>query len=567
MNYPTIIKSSQIPYNSVTFKDKKYLSLLKPMLNRILFKLALFVLFIVPAGLVSSCLANQPLINFIEFDAYVEKAMQDWLVPGAAIAIVKDGKIVHLKTYGVSNLKSKKPVTPQTIFPIASLTKGFTVAILSQLVEEGKIQWNDKVRKYLPDFRIADETASDTFTIEDLLSHRSGLPGYAGDSLVETGWSAQEIYQALHKIPLKTPFRSAYDYQNVFPGIAGWIAAKIAEKPLSELYEEYLFQPLQLEQTSIGKDGLTGGESLWIRFKKKIKSYFSDRTSQYCQQDDKAVEIIDGNDSLYCFEASRGIDASITDMAKWLIFQLGDGTHNGHPLISPTHIHQMRTSHINIGAPQGGRLFPKERVKNIAYGMGWFIHDYDRLEIIGHMGGMAGTRSIMAISPQEKIGIVILSNTGGMRVSLFPEVIRSKFFDLYLKLPDQHDWSQKLLTEIKASRSRILQNRANRRLQSPKAAHNLQTYTGVFENDLYGQLKVTMEQGKLYLNYRKLKVELTHWNGDSFSFLPNVFSKAYSGTDIGDVMFGAVSSKEKSKPAMGVNLLHEGADSVFYRQN
>lgn len=522
---------------------------------------------ILVAWLITPGLADEPIINFAEFDAYIEQTMQDWQVPGVAVAIVKDGKIVHLKTYGVSSLKSKKPLTAQTIFPIASLTKGFTAAILSRLVDEGKIGWDDRVRKYLPDFKLADEAASEAFTIEDLLSHRSGLPGFASDTLVETGWTAQEIYQAIHKIPLKNPFRSTYDYQNVFPGLAGWIAASVVGKPLSEVYESYLFHPLHLDQASLGKDGLTGGESLWARLKKKIASYFSDQSHQYCQLDGKALEVPGGNDGIYCFEASRGVNASITDMAKWMLFQLDDGIHNGKPLISQANIQRMRTSHINVGAPQGGRLFPKERVKNIAYGMGWFIHDYDRLDVLGHMGGMTGVRSIIAIVPQEKLGIVILSNLGGMRVSLLPEAIRSKFFDLYLKLPDQHDWSQELLTEIKTAREKILQKRSSQRLQNPMAGHDLQAYVGIFENDLYGQLKVAVEDGKLYMNYRKLKVELTHWNGDSFNFLPNEFSKSYSGTDMGNVMFSIANPSSKAESAMGISLFYEGVDNTFYRKN
>lgn len=531
------------------------------MLKYLFSKLIFVVLLITPA------IADEPIINFAEFDAYVEKTMQDWLVPGAAVAIVKDGQIVHLKTYGVSNLKSKKPITPQTIFPVASLTKGFTAAVLSRLVDEGKIKWDDKVRKYLPDFKIADEAASEAFTVEDLLSQRSGLPGFATDSLVETGWTAQEIYLAVRKIPLKAPFRSAYDYQNVFPGLAGWIAASVTGKPLSEVYESYLFQPLHLDQASIGKDGLAGGESLWTCLKKKIASYFTDRTSQYCQLDGKAIEIPDGNDGLYCFEASRGMNASITDMAKWMIFQLGNGTHNGQTLISQANMQRMQAPHINVGPPQGGRLFPKERVRNIAYGMGWFIHDYDRLQALGHMGGMTGMRSIITIVPEEKVGIVVLSNVGGMRVSLLPEAIRSKFFDLYLKLPDQHDWSQELLADIKASREKIAEKRSSQRLQNPRPIRDLQAYIGIFENDLYGQLKVTEENGKLFIHYRKLKAELKHWNGDNFSFLPNEFSKSYSGTDIGDVIFSIAPPSSTAKSAMGINLLHEGVNNIFIRKN
>ncbi|WP_032113054.1 serine hydrolase [Candidatus Paracaedibacter symbiosus] len=531
------------------------------MLKKLILKFIFILCFAIPA------VAEESIINFDEFDTYVDQSMKDWLVPGAAIAIVKEGKIVHLKTYGVRSIESKKPVTPETVFYVVSLTKGFTAALLSRLVDEGKIRWEDKVRKYLPDFKLADDAASEEFTIEDLLSQRSGLPGFAADSLVETGWTAPEIYKVIYKIPLKNPFRSTYDYQNVFPGVAGWIAAEVTGKPLSEVYDDYLFQPLHLEHTSIGKDGLTGGESWWIRIKKHVLSYFANKVDQYCQLNGKPIEILGGNEAIYCFEASRGINASITDMAKWMIFQLNGGIEDGNPLISPANIERMRTSHINVGAPQGGKLFPKERVKNIDYGMGWFIHDYNRLDVIGHMGGMVGTRSLIALAPKEKVGIVILSNMGGMRVSLFPEAIRSKFFDLYLKLPDQHDWSTELLNETGASLAKINSARLTYRLQHPAAMRDLQDYVGAYENDLYGTLAVTAENGEIYLNYRKLKVALKHWNGDNFSFQPNMFSKTYSGTDIGDVMFSLANPSTGIDSAVGINLLHEGVENVFYRKD
>lgn len=510
---------------------------------------------------------EEKIINFAEFDAYAEKAMQDWLVPGAAVVIVKDGKIVHLKTYGVRSLKSKKPVTPETVFHLVSLTKGFTAAIISRLVDEGKIRWDDKVRKYLPDFKLADTKASEDFTIEDLLSQRSGLPGFATDTLVETGWSAPEIYQVLYKIPFKNPFRSTYDYQNVFPGLAGWIVSYITEKPLSQAYETYLFQPLDLEQASIGKAGLTGGEPLWLRLKKEFLSYFSNRVDQYCQLDGEPLEISDGNDGIYCFEASRGMNASITDMAKWLIFQLDGGIIDGKTLISSSNIKKMRTPHINVGPPQGGRLYPKERVKNIDYGLGWFIHDYDRLHVLSHMGGMVGTRSLIAMVPEEKVGIVILSNMGGMRVSLFPEALRSKFLDLYLNLPDQHDWSKELLDEMKSSLERLKNTRISLRLQHPAPMSNIRDYFGLYENDLYGSLTVTAEKGVLYINYRHLKAALKHWNGDSFTFQPDEFSRSYSGTDIGNIFFQLPRSLKLEEADVGINLLYEGSDPIFHRKD
>lgn len=531
-----------------------------PKLSQMLIILSYFLVIFY---LLTPIKAEEDGINFTEFDAYIEQAMQDWLVPGAAVAVVKDGKVIHLKTFGIRSVKSKKPVTPETIFYIASLTKGFTAALISRLVDEEKIQWEDKVRKYLPDFRLADEEAAAEFTIEDLLSHRSGLPGFAGDSLVELGWGADEIYQALHKIPLKEPFRKAYDYQNIFPGIAGLIAEKVTGKPLSELYDTFLFNPLDLKNTNIGKDGLTGKETLWIKFKRKITSFFANKSDQHHQLDGKATVIKGGNPAIYCFEASRGINASIADMATWLLFQLNDGIHNGKTLISAKNIQRMRTSHILVGPPQGGRLFPKERVKEINYGMGWFIHDYDRLKVLSHMGGMTGVRSIITFSPEEKIGIVILANMGGMRVSLFPEAIRSKFFDMYLKLPDSHDWSKELLLDIKKSREKASKARLSYRLQSPLAEKDPTLYAGDYENDLYGKIKIAIEKDTLYMFYRKLKAHLKFWTGDNFSFQPSELSPSLAGTDIGDAVFRINNRPNDTEALLGINIFYEGIDSLF----
>ena len=510
--------------------------------------------------------AHDELVDFTKFDQYVAQSMQDWSVPGAAIAIVKGGKVIYLKTYGVRNVTTQQPVTPETLFPIASLTKGFTVALIARLVEEGKIQWEDRVQKYLPDFKIADEAASSDFTIEDLFSQRSGLPGFAADSLVETGWRAEEIYHALPKIPLKDPFRSTYNYQNVFPGIGGWIAEKVTHKPLSALYEDYLFSPLHLESAIIGKDGLTGGESFFTWMRKKIKAYFAPNVTQYCQLKGQALEVEGGNDSLYCFEASRGITMSITDMAKWAIFHLNKGIEDGQVLLSKTNIERMRTPHIHIGTPQGGRLFPKERVKSIDYGMGWFIHDYDRLQVLSHMGGMTGVRSLIVLLPHEEVGIVILSNMGGMRVSLFPEAIRSKFLDLYLKLPDQPDWSRLLRNEVQAATDKIKEQRNAFRLQHPVKEGQERSYIGTYENDLYGVLNIIQEKGQLFLLYRDLKVELAHWNGDIFNFPPHRFSKAYPAIDIGEVSFLDEGGPKGVASLLEINLLREGKDKPFYRK-
>ncbi len=506
-------------------------------------------------------------VDFEQFEKYVNKSMEEWNVPGAAIAIVKDGKVVYLKGFGTKKVGHQQPVTTATVFPLASVTKTFTVTVICRLIDEGKLHWDDKVRDYYPEFRLADERISAEFTIRDLLCHRSGLPGYAADTLIELGWSPEDTLNSLHKIPFKNAFREAYDYQNIFPGVAGLIIEKVTGKPLSQVYEEYLFKPLNLQETTIGDHGLTGGESWLSSLKAKWRFWRMDITDEHHPVNEKPTLIKDGNPTIYKFEASRGVNSSVRDLAQWMIFLLNDGKFEDQTLISAAQISETRTPHINVGPPQGGRLFPKDRVPDIDYGLGWFIHKYDRMTLLSHMGGMTGTRSLIALCPEEKVGIVVVSNMGGMRVSLFPEVIRSKFFDMYLNIKDERDWSKDLLEEFQKSRKQYAETRQANRLKNPLPSKDLSFYAGIYENDLYGKIEVVLEGDKLAVIYRSLpKTYLTHWNGDNFTFKSHELTRAYSGYDLGEISFGDNGKMPKSY-GLVINLFHEGKDTLFKRIN
>ena len=217
-----------------------------------------------------------------------------------------------------------------------------------------------------------------------------------------------------------------------------------------------------------------------------------------------------------------------------------------------------------LGSLRGGNLFPKERVTRIDYGMGWYIYDYAGVTVVGHMGGMTGVRSIIAFIPSEKVGIVVLANLGGMRVSYFPEALRSFFFDLYLGLPDKHDWSHNLYTEKKKSYDKTSLHRVQQQLLQPQPAAAYENYVGDYKNDLYGVIKIREENKKLVLFYRNLKVTLIHGNGDNFSFTGSDLSPGLAAIDRGDIVFGF---KPNSLKAFGfmVNLFREGVDPLFSR--
>jgi CubicO group peptidase (beta-lactamase class C family) len=491
-------------------------------------------------------------------EGYVREAMVSEGVPGAVVVIVKDGKILYSKGFGVKVLEQNEPVDEHTPFALASVTKNITNTLIARLVDQGKLDWKDKVLKYLPNFQLSDSRISQELSIEDLLSHRCGLPGFTADSLIELGWSASEIIDKMALFPFEGEFRKSYGYQNALVGIVGNIIEKVTGKPLSQVYQEELFQPAGLTETHIGNNQPS---SLWQKLvglfgKKRPQPTFHDTF------DGKTRFLPKGNPGLYTFPASSGITSTGHDLGKWLIFQLNKTQANSKRLISEPRVDEMRIPRIDVTI-QGGRQFPKNRITKVHYGMGWFIHDYAGVPVLGHMGGMAGTRSIILIIPQDNVGIVVLANLGGMRVSLFPEAIRNKFLDLYFNVKDNQDWAKELRDGIRHYRKKYDEQRRTYMLQHLAAAGNLDNYTGTYENALYGRVEISREGNALTLIYRdRPPVKLTHWNGNTFQFAGSDLSCGFSGTDLGEIAF----SDERGKSdRMMISLFHEGADPVFQR--
>ncbi|MBX3486961.1 MAG: serine hydrolase [Candidatus Paracaedibacteraceae bacterium] len=506
--------------------------------------------------------------DYKKFSDYAAKTCSEWGLAGLAYAIVEDGKITEIRPIGQKSAATCKALTKDTVFPIASLSKAFSSLLMIKLEEEGKIDINTPVVEILPNFKLASDEATQGFTVAKLFQHRSGLPTFAYDTLVETGWSESEIYGVLDQINPINPFDEKFDYQNIFPGLFGWVAEKVTEKTLNTLLAEEIFIPLAMTSASVGEDGTTPSDSKIKSFWQRIKTKFSDRIDQhYLFPSFRSHVIKGGNPAIYRFPASRGVNASITDMAKWLQFWMNDGiTSSGTRLISEAGLAKLQDRLTHVGAPQGGRLFPKERVTDIHYGMGWYIHDYGNIKrVLAHMGGMTGTRSLIAYAPEKKIGLVVLSNVGGMRVNLAPEALRSKFLDMVADIDDDRDWSLELKNELIKSRARQEEQRKEYRLKNPQPARTLETYVGTYENSLYGQLEIRLESGRLTLNYRDLSVSLNHWNGDNFSFPPSDFTKSYSVTDtpMGDIIFGVI--KDGKTDLCMMSALYEGKDTRFKR--
>lgn len=499
-----------------------------------------------------------------EFESFIESARKEWEAPGVAVVIVKDGHIIYEKGFGTVSVNDTTPITSETVFQIASLTKTFLATLIGHLVDEGKLSFDDPVRKYLPDFFLISEEASERFTVRDLISHCSGLPAFSGDTLIHMGFTQHEVIQSLSRIKAKYPPRSHYGYQNHLFGIASLVVEKATGEPIEDLFAKHIFTPLGMAHASTGLKAIQPQG-----FFKRLWNGLSGNSVPVvaCPHDilDGKVHTMAFNPEFYTFPGSTGINATIHDLGLWLLCQLNGGTLNGQAIISPENYKALRAPHVAVHTQNDQIQFPKERVRNIHYGMGWFTYEYGEgnrfVPVVSHMGGLSGVRSLMVMLPTEKLGIVILSNLGSMRVSMLPEAIRDKFLGLYLGLKDQN-WSTRNLNIMKDMRQKNADFKIQQKLMQPTAAQKLMYYEGTYESPLYGQVFIKQAGNSLRMTIRGHTVNLTHWNRDEFSFKSVELSPYYGDAEPGFIEFGGPNPQQASLCA--INLLHEG-DGLFKR--
>jgi len=314
---------------------------------------------------------------------------------GLAVAVVRDGRIVLTKTYGVREAGSAEPITPDTVFRLASLSKGFAATLAVLEARDGRFALSDPVSESVPQFRL--RTAKDTaaVTVEDILSHRTGLPPFAFDNLLEAGVAPMEILGRYKTVKLICPVRECYAYQNSTFNMIVNVIESATGKPFGEELRVRLFEPLGLKTASLGVNGLRGTGN-WAR--------------PHMRRDDvwSPVEV---KEAYYKLPAAGGMNASITDLARWVAAHMG-----ANPEILPPEIlANLSAPRIATPAETRRQRILKTPVTNTHYGLGWRTYDYAGSRVVTHSGGVEGYFAQIAYLPDSKSGIVILSNTRGAR--------------------------------------------------------------------------------------------------------------------------------------------------------
>lgn len=439
-----------------------------------------------------------------DLDAYAARILKEFEVPGLAIAIVKDGKVVLAKGYGVRKLGEPKLVDENTLFGIASNTKAFTAALLAMLVDEGKISWDDPVIKHLPGFQLYDPYVTREMTIRDLLTHRSGLGLGAGDLLwwPPTDFSRDELVRRLRFIKPASSFRSRYAYDNVLYMVAGQVITAVTGKSWDDFIEERIFAPL----------GMTTSNTSVRIFSSSV-----DVATPHAKFDGRVQTI--SPQPLDNVAPCGAINSSVAEMARWLIAQLNRGAiSENNRLFSERQSREMWSAQTILPLNDPPPHLAPLRANFAAYGLGWGLTEYRGFKTVSHTGGLLGYVSRVTLVPDLNLGVVVLTNqqSGGAFQSLTYRVL-----DHYMNAPAT-DWiaAYKKSEDMGEARAaQVAKGQAANRAADSKPSLPLAKYAGRYTDAWYGDMMISLENDKMVLRFAHTPLlvgDLEHWQYDTF---------------------------------------------------
>jgi CubicO group peptidase (beta-lactamase class C family) len=407
-------------------------------------------------------------------DYYISRAMTNWRIPGAAVCIIKDNKVVLMNAYGVKELGQNDKVDINTLFMIGSNTKAFTATALAMLQTQNKLSLDDKVTKYLPKFKLDDIEAGQMAVVRDLLCHRLGFRTFQGDfTFYNTNLTRDEVIAKLGQMKETYPFRTKWGYTNSAFLTAGQIIPVVTNRPWEVFLKDNIFAPLGMINT------LALSADMPKSYNRTVPHTLIDgRLSPipYCQ--------IDG------LAPAGGISSSINDMSKWVLALLNDGKVGQRQVIPLAAIKATREPQDIVTTVH----HPNGETDYELYGLGWFLQDYAGHSLVMHDGGVNGYLTSVTLVPQEHLGIIVLTNTDQ---NDFFDALRWEIMDAYFKMP-YRDYSGVALAKFKAEEAKT--DTADKRLRDTVALNHATTlpltaYVGKYVNELYGTMTVNQGEG------------------------------------------------------------------------
>lgn len=472
--------------------------------------------------------AQDPAAPLADFDAFINGALKPWDVPGIAIAVVADGKVVYAKGFGQRNVEKNLPITPDTLLPIGSITKSFTTLAMGTLVDEGKLEWEKPVRTYLPEFLAADDVLTASLTVRDLVTHRSGLPRHDLVWYNNQDLTRAEIVGRLAHLPASEGLRARWQYNNLMFLTAGYLIEDTTGKPWEDVIRTRVFAPLGMTRSN---------------FKDEDSAKDENHARGYREDDGKILEMPFrevGN-----MGPAGSINSSVNEMANYALMQLGGGKFGGAQLVEAPTLKEMHTPQSVINSlPDLPELSPT------TYGMGWFIDSYRGHLRVAHGGNIDGFSALLTLFPNDGVAVVALANANG---SGLPGIATSHIADRMLKLPTK-DWNGEALGRRALARKaadEAEKKKTATRKSGTKPSHPIADYAGEYEHPGYGVLAVERLAGdKLQTTYNHIVTPIEHWHYDTFNGVKNEADPTFEDmkynfrTDVAGNVFGVEASFE-----------------------
>ncbi|MBR1479316.1 MAG: serine hydrolase [Alphaproteobacteria bacterium] len=508
----------------------------------------MFVVFASVSGVAQKMTDAKILENAKKMEKIIREGMDKIKIPAVTLSISRAGKPLYFKAFGQTTLpqNNPEPVSEKTLFPVSSVSKNVTAILVGALVDDGKISFDDKVRKYYPEFFVCTEEMSNEFTIRDLISHSSGLKHFSGDTLFKAGFDNEQILRAFRFLKQRPgEFRKVYGYQNIIFGIAGIVLERATGERYEDLVQKYIFDKMGMENSSAIR---LDAEASRLGYFKYLLSRFSHdsrklgffqaalnlitktvahKPKQVVINHSRSFDEIIPLEQIGFFQrfsATSGISFSAEDFAKWCAMLANRGTFNGQQIVSQETFAKLTSNIAEVRNIKDDDVtfvktrFPRE---NMFYGMGIFKSPYfdngkNAHNILFHMGGVYGSTAFFAVSPDDDLAVGVICNLGGIAQTLFCEYMVNQFLDLSFGF-SKIDWVQADIDRKNFFHNKVLSMHQDLSERNPTPMGDASDYVGTYSSELYGDIVVSEEGGNLVIDNGIRRARLTHINGGTFS--------------------------------------------------
>ncbi|HZG68056.1 MAG TPA: serine hydrolase, partial [Herpetosiphonaceae bacterium] len=421
---------------------------------------------------------------FDAFDEYVEAAMRSWDCPGVALSIVKEETVLHHNVYGLRDVEQQLPMTEDTRFAMASVTKSFTAMSVALLVDEGKLEWDKPVREYIPEFILHDDYVTQHVTVRDMLSHRAGLPRHD-----MAAWRLElpraDFIKRMRHLRFSTSFREKFQYNNLMYYTTAYLVETIAGQPWEEFVHQRIFAPLGMHASNFVPEPPHPEQF-------NAQGYRVDR--DLAGKATGLTHMPFGRHTALSPGAAGALFSTLADLTQWLKVHVNAGHVGAVQLVSPDNLKQMHLPQTVV--PAGGVSEALMGSAIFTYGLGWFIEPYRGYTVVQHGGNVEGHSLMIGFVPQEKIGVVALTNVAGLPLR---DILLYAGVDRALDLADR-DWNRRfhaVFDPLLVAREQAKQTAADERIADAPPTHRIETLVGTYTADGYPDFAVRADGDSL----------------------------------------------------------------------